>query len=92
MSAVDKIIEALDMASTETARQAESSAGTPFAPNPFLLGLSPSAYVLRSLADVRANDLETVLIMLPFTDALKMLSYLSGWLISSAQVRLSQYR
>jgi U3 small nucleolar RNA-associated protein 12 len=54
--------------------------------NPLLLGLSPAAYVLRCLGNVRANDLEQALLLLPFTDAVRLMRYLAGWLEEEAQV------
>ncbi|WMV44640.1 hypothetical protein MTR67_038025 [Solanum verrucosum] len=50
-----------------------------FRPNILMLGLSPSHYVLRALSSVRTNDLEQTLLDLPFSDALKLLSYLRSW-------------
>ena len=55
--------------------------------NPLLLGLRPAAYVLRCLGNVRANDLEQALLLLPFTDAVRLMRYLAGWLEEEAQVR-----
>ena len=55
IGAADNIIEALDMAAHEVDRQKESSASwseegrsKAAPPNPLMLGLSPSAYVLKS--------------------------------------------
>ncbi|KAJ0037278.1 hypothetical protein Pint_23110 [Pistacia integerrima] len=64
-----------------------------FQPDIRMLGLSPSHYVLRTLSNVKTNDLEQtlpeynafrkLLLMsinaLPFADALKLLSYLKDW-------------
>ena len=59
VGAADNIIEALDMAAHEMDRQKESgrgsdkgagSSGKAAPPNPLMLGLSPSAYVLRSVS------------------------------------------
>lgn len=80
---MDRVIEALDMAAAEADRASEPN----FAPNPMMLGQSGSAHVLSALQGVRANDLETVLLLLPFSDALLLLSYLPSWLTTSAQVR-----
>ena len=54
--------------------------GPPFACNPRLLGLGPSAYVLRALGGVRTADLEHALLLLPFASALQLLAYLPEWL------------
>eukprot|EP00882_Tetradesmus_deserticola_P029909 GHRQ01033543.1.p2 GENE.GHRQ01033543.1~~GHRQ01033543.1.p2 ORF type:complete len:149 (+),score=67.22 GHRQ01033543.1:491-937(+) len=57
--------------------------------NPLMLGLAADAYVLRSVAAVRANDLEQALLLLPFNDALRLLQWVSGWLAQGSQVELS---
>lgn len=84
---MDRVIEALDMAAAEEDRKADAS----FTPNPLMLGQSGSAYVLSALQNVRANDLETVLLLLPFSDARVLLSYLPSWLTTTAQVRRRPY-
>ncbi|KAG5584232.1 hypothetical protein H5410_044666 [Solanum commersonii] len=85
LTATDSIIEALDMAVAELKRIAEHQEDklkgkvSEFRPNILILGLSPSDYVLRALSSVRTNDLEQTLLDLPFSDALKLLSYLRSW-------------
>ncbi|CAA2975134.1 WD repeat-containing 3 [Olea europaea subsp. europaea] len=85
VNATDSIIEALDMADEELKRLAEyeeeKSKGkvADFRPNILMLGLSPPDYVLRALSNVDTNDLEQTLLALPFSDALKILSYLKDW-------------
>ncbi|KAL2554325.1 transducin family protein/WD-40 repeat family protein [Forsythia ovata] len=85
LNATDSIIEALDMAEDELKRIAEyeeeKSNGkvADFRPNILMLGLSPSDYVLRAVSNVHTNDLEQTLLALPFSDALKILSYLKDW-------------
>ena len=69
------------------AAAAAALAVRPPAPNPLLLGLSPGAFVLRALTGVRANDLETALLLLPFVDALQLLAYLPAWLRGGTQAR-----
>lgn len=85
VSATDRIIEALDMAEAEAEAATEPGAR----PNPLMLGLTGSQYVLRAVAAVRANDLELVLLMLPFPDALKLLRFVEDWLSDTAQVELT---
>lgn len=58
----------------------------PPAPNPLLLGLSPSAHVLRVVSRVRSAELEQALLLLPFTDALRLMRYLVAWLQQGTQV------
>lgn len=85
LTATDSIIEALDVAEAELKRIAEHEVeismgrNADFHPNILMLGLSPSEYVLRALSSVHTNDLEQTLMALPFSDALKLLSYLKDW-------------
>ncbi len=58
------------------------------APNPLMLGLSPSEYVLRSVSQVRGSELEQAILLLPFSDALRLLGYLAPWLRRGSQVEL----
>lgn len=50
------------------------------------MGMSVEQYVLKAVAGVRAGDLEQALLVLPFTDALRLLSYLGSWLKQGSQV------
>ena len=43
--------------------------------------------MLKALAGVRANELEQALLLLPYTDALRLLTYLCHWLRKGLQVR-----
>ena len=61
--------------------------GRALPPNPLLLGLSPEAYMLKQLASVRAGDLEQSLLILPFSDALRLLAFFCTWLEQGAEVR-----
>ncbi|KAI8563256.1 hypothetical protein RHMOL_Rhmol03G0098700 [Rhododendron molle] len=94
LTATDCIIEALDMAEAELKRIAEheedKSRGkvAVFQPNILMLGLSPYDYVLRALSSVHTNDLEQTLLALPFSDALKLLSYLKDWALIPDKVEL----
>lgn len=83
VSAADSIVDALDMASTEEDRIAESirdNKQSSLVPNPLMLGLSPSDYVLRAVRSVRGSDLEQALLLVPFLDALRLLQFLCVWL------------
>ena len=42
--------------------------------------------MLKQLASVRASDLEQALLILPFSDALRLLSYFCTWLERGAEV------
>ncbi|KAJ4826563.1 hypothetical protein Tsubulata_018747 [Turnera subulata] len=85
LTATDLIIEALDVADVELKRIAEHEeisrgSAAEFHPNPIMLGLSPTDYILRAIANVQTNDLEQTLLALPFSDALKLLSFLKDWI------------
>ncbi|KAF5187418.1 Wd repeat-containing protein [Thalictrum thalictroides] len=85
LTATDLILDALDAAEVELNRMAEHKEEKKhgvqfeFQPNVILLGLSPSDYVLRALSNTQTNDLEATLLALPFSDALKLMSYLKDW-------------
>lgn len=65
---------------------ARDGGGAAPAPNPLLLGRPPEAHVLAALAGVRAAELEQALLLLPYTDALRLLSFLCHWLRRGLQV------
>ncbi|KAF8005594.1 hypothetical protein BT93_K0018 [Corymbia citriodora subsp. variegata] len=94
LSATDSIIEALDIAEVELKRIAEheeeknNGKAAEFQPNYMMLGLSPSDFILRALSNVQTNDLEQTLLALPFSDALKLLSYLKDWTTYPDKVEL----
>lgn len=52
----------------------------PLPTNPMMLGLTPAAYVLRAVSSVRSNELEQALLLMPFSDAARLLSHLHTWL------------
>ncbi|XP_071700962.1 uncharacterized protein [Rutidosis leptorrhynchoides] len=85
LSATDSIIEALDLAEDELKRIAEheekkrNGKDAEFRTNVFMRGLSPSDYILQAVSKVHTNDLEQALLALPFSDALKLLSYVKDW-------------
>lgn len=87
-AASDRIIAALDMAAAE-AEATQAAGGGSHQPNPLLMGLSGSQYVLRAVADVRANDLEPTLMTLPFPDALRILEMAREWLADASRVELT---
>ncbi|KAJ9178773.1 hypothetical protein P3X46_010630 [Hevea brasiliensis] len=94
LTATDLIIDALDAAEVELKRIAEHEEEktrgrvTEFQPNPILHGLAASDYVLRAISNVHTNDLEQTLLALPFSDALKLLSYLKDWASNPDKVEL----
>lgn len=51
----------------------------PPAPDIHLMGLSPSAYVLKTLKDIRPSDLDEALLILPFSVVVTFFGYLETW-------------
>ncbi|KAL0375010.1 UNVERIFIED_CONTAM: putative WD repeat-containing protein C3D6.12 [Sesamum radiatum] len=94
VTAADSIMEALDIAEEELKRIAEykeeKSKGKvgDFRPNILMLGLSPSNYVLRAVSSVHTNDLEQALLALPFSDSLRILTYLKDWVAFPDKIEL----
>ncbi|XP_043700893.1 WD repeat-containing protein 3 [Telopea speciosissima] len=94
LTATDLIIDALDMAEEELKRMAQhkvdnaSGRITSFQPNVMMRGLSPSDHVLHALSSVHTNDLEQTLLSIPFSDALKLMSYLKDWAYIPDKVEL----
>lgn len=84
-SVADRILDALAMAADDAARRQEAD----YQPNLLLMGLSGPQHVLKTVAGVRANDLEPALTTLPFTDALTILEMVPGWLADVSKVELS---
>ncbi|XP_010918696.1 uncharacterized protein [Elaeis guineensis] len=94
LTATDMIIDALDTAEAEIKRidqhkedKKKGKAGE-FQPNIMMRGLPPSDYVLHALSNVNTNDLEQTLLSLPFSDALKLMSYLKEWALIPDKVEL----
>ncbi|XP_062025788.1 uncharacterized protein LOC133742122 isoform X2 [Rosa rugosa] len=82
ISLTDSIVAKLEIAWEESKQranyEAEKVSGklvAEFQPNPFMLGLSPPDYFLHELLKVKTSDLESMLLGLPFSDALKILSF-----------------
>ncbi|ONK58231.1 uncharacterized protein A4U43_C09F9900 [Asparagus officinalis] len=94
LTATDLIIDALDIAEAELKRvdqhkeDIRSGKGGALQPNDLLRGLSPSDYVLHAISNVQTNDLEQTLLSLPFSDALKLISYLKDWASNPSKVEL----
>ncbi|KAL0021070.1 hypothetical protein WJX79_008561 [Trebouxia sp. C0005] len=93
LGAADSIAEALEMAANERKshedylkeRQGDPSTKPP-PPNPLMMGLDAGGYVLKAVGSVKAADLEQALLVLPFTEALRLLSYLCQWLKKGLQI------
>lgn len=94
VSAAENITDSLELAENEERRLAEEAArpggrSASFVANPLLLGLAPGAYLWKTLSSVRSVDLEQTLLVLPFTDALRLVKYLPGWLVHPDNVELA---
>ncbi|XP_073009438.1 uncharacterized protein [Typha latifolia] len=94
LTATDVVIDALDTAEEEIKRidqhkeEQKNGKESEFQPNIMMRGLSPSDYVLHALSNVHANDLEQTLLSLPFSDALKIMSYMKEWALIPDKVEL----
>lgn len=91
VTAADDIVGALDMAAAEEERIKEAREAfreSEYVPNPLLMGLSPTEYVLSAIAKVRGSDLEQALLLVPFMDALKLLEFSTSWLQHGAHIEL----
>jgi len=85
VTSADAVTDALEMAEAEARRLRGDGEALP---NPLMLGLSPADYVLRSVSGIRAADLEQALLVLPFTDALRLLGYMPDWVTSGRNTEL----
>lgn len=101
----DRLLEALTLACDEADKWTEyaqdvaaaqangdgeaADSLTPPPRNPLLLGLTPSAYLLRTLRSIRPSDIDQVLLVLPFADALRLLRYLHHLLVKRQGVELA---
>lgn len=94
LTAADMIIDALDLAEDEHKRlnhhkeDVKNGKGGVYQPNMILRGRSPSEHVLHVISNVQTNDLEQTLLSLPFSDVLKIISYLKDWSCNPAKIEL----
>lgn len=66
-----------DVAAAKAAGDEEGLASIEAPPrNPLLMGLTPAAFILKTLRAIRPSDIDQVLLLLSFTDALRLLRYL----------------
>lgn len=98
LSAVDALLEALELASNEQKREDDDERaiqrGTlarPNArkPNPLLLGRSPNEHVLQAVGNVKPSELEQAMLVLPFASVLELLQHCTKWLQQRLDVELS---
>ncbi|KAJ2556560.1 beta transducin [Coemansia sp. RSA 1933] len=90
LKAGERIMEALDLADEERRkweayeeqkRKMPHLAPAPPETSPILQfeGISPEAYVLRTIERVRASELEDALLVLPFSRVLSLMAYINIW-------------
>lgn len=70
----EALLEALQLCEEENVRLADNSNETP---NLMMLGLSPEAYMLRALEQIKSADLEEALHILPLDGAVRLLEHLA---------------
>ncbi|RLN40215.1 WD repeat-containing protein 3 [Panicum miliaceum] len=95
VTAADTIMDALDTAEEELKHlnqhkleEQNNGRAAKFQPNVIMQGQSPSDYVLNVVSSIHPNDLEQALLALPFSDALKLMSYLKEWSTVPSKVEL----
>jgi U3 small nucleolar RNA-associated protein 12 len=102
MRGADRLIEAIALCADECDKWTEHSRdlqsyqeagqGGPPPPAPprniELLGMTPAAFVLKTLRSVRPSDVDQVLLTLPFSDALRLLRFLLHMLRKGQGVEL----
>ncbi|KAH9114418.1 hypothetical protein AeMF1_011499 [Aphanomyces euteiches] len=82
----ERLMEAIDVADRELKQSKESSA--PSSTNFMLLGYTPLKFVLRSVREIRANEMEEALLVLPFEYVKKLLSYLLQLIAAEMEVEI----
>eukprot|EP01104_Vermistella_antarctica_P019164 TRINITY_DN7382_c0_g1_i1.p1 TRINITY_DN7382_c0_g1~~TRINITY_DN7382_c0_g1_i1.p1 ORF type:complete len:943 (-),score=213.51 TRINITY_DN7382_c0_g1_i1:33-2837(-) len=60
----------------------------PPAPNPLLIGRSPSGHLLHTIRGVRSSELEEALTILPFDAVVKLFTYLDEWVGAGVSLEL----
>jgi len=96
----ERILEALDLVEEERKQREEYQKEIaqaqhikltvpPFEPSVLLLGKTPSDYLLWVVTQIKTANLESALIILPFTQVLILLKYLEGWIRENKEVTLS---
>ncbi|KAF0691804.1 Aste57867_17075 [Aphanomyces stellatus] len=81
----ERLIEAIDVADRELKQNKSGEASTT---NFMLLGFTPLKFVLRSVREIRANEMEEALMVLPFEYVKKLLSYLLQLIAAEMEVEI----
>ncbi|ETW10259.1 hypothetical protein H310_00608 [Aphanomyces invadans] len=84
----ERLIEAIDIADREILAQKNSSNPDVVSTNFMLLGYAPLKFVLRSVREIRANEMEEALMVLPFEYVKKLLSYLLQLIAAEMEVEI----
>eukprot|EP00501_MAST-03F_sp_TOSAG23-6_P000393 GSMAST32.ASY1.ANO1.405.1 assembled CDS len=74
LKATERIMEALELADAEKLRLKDSPQSSA---NPLMLGMSPEVYVMRSLREVKSQDLEQALLVMPVFTVQNLFLYLA---------------
>lgn len=82
-----RLLQALEVAEKEIAKELvtrESSTAGPLIapplPNPLLLGLSPTRYLLKVVKQIRSADLEETLMVIPVNNVIILLHFIHQWI------------
>lgn len=86
VTAADSIIAALDLSHEASKLNAEEI------PNPLLKGLSPAEYVLQTIQNIKAGELDVALLSLPFKDTMDLLEIFANHLEKSQVQRETHCR
>lgn len=90
LKAGERLAEALTLAELDTEAAAiKAEAGETHKPNPLLLGMSGSHYLLRVLRQIPAADTEEALLVIPFASMLTLFKYFDIWLKEGTQIELT---
>ncbi|RHY90004.1 hypothetical protein DYB35_008501 [Aphanomyces astaci] len=84
----ERLIESIDIADRELLAQKNSKDPHAVFTNFMLLGYSPLKFVLRSVREIRANEMEEALMVLPFEYVKKLLSYLLQLIAAEMEVEI----
>ena len=93
VKAGERLGEAIEIAWAEDGRiqavpEDKRKKGDVGPPNPFLMGKTPSRYILHTLRQIKAPELEQALLLLPLELVQRLLNYLSKLLDEGVEVEL----
>ncbi|KAJ3452488.1 wd repeat-containing protein [Anaeramoeba flamelloides] len=78
----EKLLSALEMSENELDNLKKAE-------NPLMLGLSPADYMLKMIKSIHPNDLQEALLVVPFTSAIKLLSFINIWIKQQKEIELA---